>query len=91
MPPFQDSTIVKGRVYVLGLGSMDEKSYPDIFRLNINIRYISRYFFHKVREKVRQWSNQIWPPLAMVKKPMVISKYLYTYCTLFRTNYGMWK
>uniref|UniRef100_A0A8C6TM57 Phosphatidylinositol-4-phosphate 5-kinase, type I, gamma a n=1 Tax=Neogobius melanostomus TaxID=47308 RepID=A0A8C6TM57_9GOBI len=32
-----------------GLGDMDQKSYPDIFRLNIDIRYISRYFFHKVR------------------------------------------
>ena len=30
------------------LGDMDQKSYLDIFRLNIDIQYISQYFFCKV-------------------------------------------
>ena len=28
---------------VIGLGDMDQKSYPDIFWLNIDIQYISQY------------------------------------------------
>ena len=30
---------------------MDQKSYPDILSLNIDIRYISRYFFRKGESK----------------------------------------
>uniref|UniRef100_A0A8C9WU02 Microspherule protein 1 n=1 Tax=Sander lucioperca TaxID=283035 RepID=A0A8C9WU02_SANLU len=43
--------------YHVGLGDMDQKSYPDIFRLNIDIRYISRYFFRKVRANVQSKSK----------------------------------
>ncbi|XP_059199538.1 uncharacterized protein LOC131979533 [Centropristis striata] len=39
---------------IIGLGDTDQKLYPDIFRLNIDIRYISRYFFNrKVRANVQ--------------------------------------
>lgn len=50
---------------------MDKKSYPDIFRLNIDIRYISRYFFRKVRANVQSKSKPNMTSQVVLLKPAI--------------------
>lgn len=52
----------------VGLDDMDQKSYPNIFRLYIEIQYISQYFYHKVSKCSVKVKAKYYMPEAVLFK-----------------------